>query len=390
MYYSPRTTLNVGLIIKNGQDDPHWRDKVEKKQDCTHQYYRKSWKIIEGSCYAESWIKGAKPPSGVIKVGWAPHLLPDFLANNIIETRVKDNALRKIKKKIDSDEGQFNALVSLGELKDLRGTIGGSLNLLSSFLKGLNALKKKNWKSFLVDKKRTRGSHSNPFDWASDAWLGFSFAINPTIADINNLLDSIQAFKDRKDFTKHYKGAAVEHYETSKLVPQTAYVYGLSHTRHIVANHSIGYKYTSAINFDWETANNYGIAGHLGFCPEAVIPALWELLPWSWALDYISTAGAFWNDTFQTQVGDTIYLCENRSYKCTWYDSIVKPSWTPLVTNCKLFATPQSGEYFEFTRTPLQKLPHRAYRFKSIDEIVGDPYLVKKMLNLLAIVQRRS
>lgn len=371
------TKATLGTDIKSGSNNAQWKRQIALHLDATTAYTRSGYELTSIGNYAGTSNGKDYPHPRSTCSGWVLEL-PSLLIPSSLDIMTNDIALKKLKRKLDNAVGDFNVLVPLGELKDLRGTLASSYGLISRLLTALNSIKHGKIPSGDIVKN------------AAEAWLTFSFGINPMIADAKDIMKSISKFQQRQNSTIHFIGAHTSDYHNSVKSPVYSPIGGVQVERSAVASHTISYKYTAAVRFSLQSGNNYGLSDHLHFSPTEIIPVLWELLPWSWLIDYVSTTGDFLTDMFQSQAGNTLYVVKNRKYTANFAESIILKKFdTVNYTNLSFRSNPLVGRRFEFSREGAPGIPTRSFRFKTFDEITGDPYLAKKLLNLAAIAASR-
>lgn len=152
------------------------------------------------------------------------------------------------------------------------------------------------------------------------------------------------------------------------------------------------YEFTGAFDFSFMNANSYTLREHLGlsdFLTKAPSTA-WELMPFSWMIDYFTTVGDYLSDTFEIPSGVLKYLTESRTC-LNLFEDMVRPEGKPygagFVNHSVQYFSfrPASVTYVNFERTVLATLPHRVLRFKTKDEVGINA--VTRLLNLASLIK---
>jgi hypothetical protein len=112
-------------------------------------------------------------------------------------------------------------------------------------------------------------------------------------------------------------------------------------------------------------------------------------MAYSWVWDYFTTVGAFLDDVFTSDPSKCIYCVKSELYTAEVVGTVRATAnraypattkyWEDYVDDAVF-----TGKYFNFQRTPLAKLPNRALRFKTVDEIGFNA--VNKVLNLASVL----
>jgi len=305
-------------------------------------------------------------------VPWAPAEASD--------SSQQDIALAKLKSKLHKAVGDKNALVPLLELRELRHLVSSSTRLTRELLGSiLNRLRRGH--------HRGRGS-AGFIAWLADSWLTWSFGINPTIQDIKEILKAIEHFNKRNRFLRVTGSAGTNWTERKYFGPgiicQTAQSYVTFR-----AEHRLDYRYVSGVDLFVHSANDYGLyADHLHlFDPAAWVPTLYELIPYSWLLDYFTTTGDVINDIFWTLPGNTRYIVLCKRHEC-------RVSSTTKVVPVKTYAghpvtsqwavTEWGYRLVRFQRTVPLAVPHRILRFRTLDEL--GYHSIQKVLNIASLI----
>lgn len=358
-------------IDRNGDKD--WRVKLAKGVGVTNSYSRKEYRYIK-PLHAQAYghTKTATlDRSCKCLIRRAPGTQDMFVGE---KTEVREAALNKLKRKLQSHYGDMNLMTPLAELKDLRGTLLNTARFTSDFMRKLLSLR-----------RRTRKSS---YRYAGDLWLNFNFGVLPLIGDTAKAAASIQDYLDRSDHTFRIVGQEDTDWVSSNNELGYTGLQTATLNTNIAMKHTLSYKYVGGFSTTVRSANDYGVLRHLGFTFENIIPTAWELVPYSWVMDYFTTAGAYFSDTFVLPPGNLKYLVLNRRYTCK---GVLKPLFVPSQTSGNFVdsTTYQDGgfEYFEFSRVPLSTLPRQTLRFKTVDEMGLNA--VKKLLNLTSLLPRR-
>lgn len=358
-----------GFIRISRVADPLWKYKIAAKRNASNPYSRTSFDLFIQKSSCQSLITSSKLRSNAT-MHWAG-ILPE--SYDIFDQATDDRALAGIKRKLSMHAGDMNALTPIVELRDLRRTIQATANLSIGMLHALVSLK-----------KRKGLSKAKVLSEASKIWLTFNFGVAPLIADSKRIVESIDHFKNRTDHVMRISSTAERTWKSGHNV-LSAYQFptGAKFRSAGTVHHSISYRYGGAFNMTLRSANDYGITDHLSLGPAALVPTMWELVPFSWVVDYFTNVGQYLDDVFIATPGTVIYLNKTRKYEARGVTNI---SYEALPGTIILDQVRGACEwrYTEFQRTPLATLPARTLRFKTVDEI--GKYWVSKTLNLASIL----
>lgn len=288
------------------------------------------------------------------------------------DASTRDLAVARLKRKLADRSNQMNTLVPMAEIKELRGLIR------SLCLSSIDLVK------MLLEIKKSKGRSAAKF--ASHAWLTFSFGLKPTVQDIDQLTSTINDIimeRGGENFTDY--GAARKTWKSSVrgTTSSTAYCnskwYG-------DMNHKLTYRAVAGYRTPIKSANVYDVADSLGLSFTSLPAVGWELIPFSWIVDYFTTTGAFLDDTF-TSDGNTVIYCNVTSkYVCKGVYSASAPDISAWPRGSS--TSGGSGSSFEWTLINRQNLgttlPNRTLRFKTADEIGSNS--VSKLLNLASVL----
>lgn len=367
----------IGVNSRILVSDPDYRTKISKGIDATNPYQRIEWilKREAPTVYVGEGVNGNKSYSvrGITNF----HQIPSYqiLQGGMTDATLRDIALGRLKNRLANEIKAYKALAPTAELREARKLFRSVSSRVIDFLMALARAKKSKGKSLSV--------------WASGQWLEVSFAIKPMVADISNLLDTVYNYMLRRDRSIRLQGSSGKQWiQTSyrDRAGTTTGCLGANISTNYRVEASLQYRFICGFEVLLESASDYGWTEHLGIELSEVPSAAWELTAFSWMFDYFTTVGAFLGDVFDVPPGFTKYVVENRRYKARiyteefympqpWLKTIVTKSGSALV------------ELVVFERKRLTKLPTRALRFKTLDEIGVNG--VNRLLNLAAVLQQQ-
>jgi hypothetical protein len=284
----------IGTTVRNGVQNPNWKLFVRQRIDASTVYTATHCNLSQrGSIKAV--VRNDGPRWIAHHSGYLP--VSPFAFNNCDSAVIADIANAKIKAKIASDKADFAVLSNLLEdVYEFRGSIYRTLDSIQSLLNGIGSILKHGVRA-----------NSQVLKDVAELWLSWSFGINPLISDTIALGSAIDEILNRKNHTKHFQAAhsgdCIGSLKGSYSEMGIKYDYVISQLQ----NNSC--KFIAAIDFKLLSSNDY--RNHFHLHPTDIIPMLWELLPWSWLIDYVTTAGAYLTDTFQSDGDILVYGIKN-------------------------------------------------------------------------------
>lgn len=273
----------------SGESIPNWKDKLKRGTQATSRLSgrKTTLRASPGTAIYEYRVSSA--PSGYRLRVSSGYLLNDigiwtgseYESIDIAEQRAREVFYSKYR----SSQTAIAGGVALGEL-------GETLRMLTSPAK---ALRKRvgDYYSRILSRhaKRYAGRTTKQRNrYLSETWLEASFGWLPFISDVKDAMDAmsnrqhylrdriiIQAFADDK--TDAYDPNGVT-YAGGKL----AYVCGVK------TSHGASVQYRGALRATQESPIQKD-ARLWGFTPDQIIPTVWELMPYSFVIDYFTNIG---------------------------------------------------------------------------------------------------
>jgi len=379
--YSTYSAGNFGSVIfpsyRYGVSNPNWKKQIADKQDATTDY-----EAFYSECL-NPWIRviatyNLAGDTALGKSGWggSPYYALTPVTSETIAA--DDIALKRLKRKLSTYEGDFKALIPLGELKE---TVGMYKGLQKTTLNTLQTL---------VDLKHRIKNPKKLFQYAADTWLQFNFGVSPLIRDINDGIDSVYSYINAVDRIVDQHGQKT--IEWVSAIPKGNYGAAANHhwLGQGVHRHTYRVRYTAGVRYRVSSAN--GAFTHFGVTPYELVPALWELTAFSWVFDYFTTFGDFLEDHFSSESGQTVYACKSSKYvresSMNWTLEKEYPYNNIYVHRCNNLGQTVVGttKSTHFVRTKLASIPHRSFRIKTYDEVAR--FGTTKLLNLAAILAK--
>lgn len=353
--------FTLGTDLQTGTTNPGFQDRILKGVDAGSAYRRVKFDCESGRTECST--------VGTFYNGYRfetmyPSPLPSLLYN---ASDVTLDASNKLKRKLREFTGQSNQLTNLAELRDLPRTIKGVAGSATKLVKTV------------LDSNR-RGANLKKF--ASDQWLSWSFGVLPTLAAIDDAVSSVNSYLARDDHTIRDYGIFAKDWVSSTTSTRQGPM-GCNYVARGQYKHNLSCKITSGFRFNLKSANDYTMAKHLGFDISSVVPTAYELLPYSWLIDYFTTAGSFIEDQFSGNPGTSIYLYQTVILRIDGMETYEPKPFNGFLVD-SFVTSPTKFKYFSLERTALSNLPRAPLRFKTSDEIAS--HAVNKLLNLAALL----
>lgn len=357
--------------LRTTNDNPNWEVKIHNEQDAgsaykTRQIYNRAPNYyIENRGVPDAMQRHIFRSQGTFR----PYVdVGRFLNVDVDDVATRDLALKRLKQKLSDRSKQSNLLIPLVELREMRDMLRALALSATDLIRAL------------IQIKKSKGASA--FQFASHAWLTWSFGVSPTLDEIKSINESIQRFLDDQDakFTDYGAARKVWKSSQSENVPSA---FGTTCTSKTDLYHTLTYRYTCGYHPKVRSANDYGYGSHFGLEFGAMVPALWELTPFSWLFDYFGTMGDYLEDTFVSDAVNTIYVNLGRKYQVEGLTSVAV-SGTSITKELHFVSKPGKYQLRCFDRSIYSQLPTRTFRLKSTDEVAKNA--VNKLLNLSSIL----
>lgn len=287
---------------------------------------------------------------------------------------------RKVTGKLRGMNSTYQPLIPAVELRELRSTVGGIADSFSGVV------------GTLIDLRRGRFDPRKTAKLASNIWLSWSFGVNPLISEAQNITDAIAAHQDHSSSISIGASASTSGRFSYGLSPVNGAT-GSWFEGKLSVDIDISYKIDAGFRTLYESVNNYGALDHFGVSslPQQLPLLGWELVPFSWAVDYFVNVGEFLEDTFMFPENTPIYMVQTKRYRITATSSWDAKFSTSVYPGGRLvsgYATPSRLSRVIYKRSLISKLKASPLRIKSSGEIARNS--INKALNLASVLAGRK
>ena len=290
VYSTPFSGSSLIQRTRTGESNPNWRTQVKRQENATTDMSGTFDTLLIGSGSANLTWKGYFGPNPqpidtcdvtgnilayLATIDWVPSITTNVADNRALIAYLKD---------VQTKKSAFKGLTFMGELREafkmIRRPAVGLRNLCDSWISQVKREKKrvpKQWKKNL-----------------SSMWLEQAFGWQPLVSDINSAYHTYKSFHDRKSQVP-CSGFGKEEMEVPS---RTGYGINAIDSPYSLLNYNWSrvskeiaiVKYKGMVKLT-STGTLAGSLEPFGFSFNEFIPTAWELLPWSFLIDYFTNIG---------------------------------------------------------------------------------------------------
>jgi hypothetical protein len=292
----------------NGGTNPRYREAIRNHVDATTTLVAE-YGIYKSKSGSHTVTRPTAPnsanPSGVLTVWWEGDLAHFNIQSNpspdpATSARASSKAKMNLNKQLQKTRTLMQGSVFLGELKQA----------LSMLRRPAESLRKGFGEYLTAVRTRSRGVGKKPdriSKIAADTWLEYSFGWVPLVNDVKDGYNAYKSLSRKSETIRIGAGASAE------FEFPTSYTDWLPYVGHCIVSKTIRNfqkshcRYHGAIllraGMDTQT-----VMDRFGLNIREIIPTAWELLPWSFLVDYFSNIGDLLNadNSLNSQL---IYCC---------------------------------------------------------------------------------
>lgn len=290
----------------------NWKERIKKGQDCTTLVQGTHISLVDRRPSKGWYTRYQRDENNVlqgpVKVSYDGYTqptrpVPAPVVLTIQRLDAEARATKKFYSKLASINQDMQGLVFLGELKQ---TLRMLRNPAEAFMKAarndyLNVLKR--------HKKRHKGqrwSESHPKAWAdavTGSWLEFQFGVQPLISDLKGAYDALDRLNWDPVVRKLIHAVGRDHQpDGTPSVGVWGTSYNLSFTSEVwkTMRKKVVFRALWERNRDAPEDLTTGkrLAESFGINMNEFVPTLWELMPWSFLLDYFTNIGDILEQSF--------------------------------------------------------------------------------------------
>lgn len=327
VYVGPPTLCNFNHVSgsstlisgsRTGQSVPNFKSKIRNHQNATSNYEYKALTRYSQRplVFTEDIGKQAcgLDATNVVRPRRTTALCnPNFTVPSsfpTLRTELRNRAIARVYNKIDTREARINSLVPLIEMKELRGSVKSLAGLVESRLTYLISILKR----IVSRPKQASAFLANN---VAEQYLTFHFGISPLVTDVAH---AAEAFANQLDDYQHkpYKVVAYERDQwlTSKKGSTGASAVPIGHncSYYQRLEHELLYKLTVGVLPILESSTDFkAFATQFGVSLPSVPSAIWEIIPYSWMVDYFFNIGSLLNTNLRSDV-NPYYVVESSRY----------------------------------------------------------------------------
>jgi hypothetical protein len=294
---NPGTTnlTSVGWTdTADGICNPYWKDQIAQNKSATTPFSAKSttvthedgYLVFDGYVTALGNVPSARRLSGMSGCLHTSNYV-NFLPSNVDSVNAAESTAAS--KFYNTASGILKALEG-GELIGETHKTAQAIIQKTTQVVGLLTGWRKRWNTFRSSHRKgnREASLKRALAFASDNYLEWKFGVDPLVKDVQSLAGSMRDdFIDVETFTSNGKGSGPGLIATETAFQPTGSL--ITAYANVSSIESVSVRYKAAI-----VLRRYGVGGlaeRVGLSPANFVPTIYNLLPWTWLLDYVTNVG---------------------------------------------------------------------------------------------------
>lgn len=306
----PRSFTSTEAFNRVASDNPKYASLIKQGADATNDLLVKSQTVhFKHGYMSGQWVDKRYRPEWFGKVietnffdGFAPSahtMSPPPLFEASVQNQALIGIIKKIRKFETSD---FSGPTFLGELRETVAMIKSPVRSLRTKLGLFTDLQMR-----ILRDKQAKGKRFKPDPWRkvlSDTYLEFVFGAQPLISDIAAIADLYLESKTAA-FSNGLKRLSYRHSDDTATVNNLYNAAGWTGTGFMVPADLVQHSRSSYQYVVWIDQSLIFHDEGMGFLSDAakfdlgeIVPTAWELIPWSFLIDYFTNIGDVLGCTF--------------------------------------------------------------------------------------------
>jgi hypothetical protein len=285
---------------------PGYKELIRKGSNATGPYSVDASKVevLNPGSFTVWYRDKVIPPGAPITLstqridGFATNLsLPGAVSTSA--SKAEAIALGQIYRKVRSEQEHLNSLASLAEIGDV-------IRQFKSPMKAVVELTHKHLDRLFKERQSLKGPlKQQKTQWkyvVSSTYLEYAFGLAPLISDTRKIAEALAHWNHDEELTKLIRRSKVVGRGEDMAVTQSEDITGVfssdirilrssKDTSLSRSQYVVGLNASLSANF----GSNQRLLDMLGFVPANFVPAVWEVVPWSWLVDYFTNVGDILN-----------------------------------------------------------------------------------------------
>lgn len=262
-----------------GEDTPNWKEKLKAglpaTSPCSGQKCEQPYSV--GSIFFDKKNPGTGGTDRLEAFGSIYHQLPSILPITDSETQAR--ALARYVSNARSAVKSANGLQILGEMRE-------TLSLLRHPL----TTSRKLVQTYIDNAKRVKSSvktHRERMRIISNMWLEFRFGWQPLAADVKSIISAVQKLEE--PIRQHIRGGDTFENTFTLVSGFSTNLWGIPVLATVVEKSTINYLYRGSMV--GSCSGPVDANTRFGVSVDEFLPTAWELLPYSFLIDYFANIG---------------------------------------------------------------------------------------------------
>jgi len=219
------------------------------------------------------------------------NLVPSHIPGTSIES-ADSQAIILALSRVRQQRTHFQGLTFLGELgetiRQLKSPFKSARTLIDGYFKDLRKMQKGPGRQ---NRRGSSGSRDSFLTTAANTWLEVSFGLKPLISDVKDAAEAMARYQHdtrRTVVTGTGKSRAVKDEARNGADGNYLFIYVRARTS---SEQSVRYKVTLDYSRSADFQSSERLRQLNGLTLEQFVPTVWELVPWSFLVDYFSNIG---------------------------------------------------------------------------------------------------